>query len=111
MRGYVRTSSESYTFRRCDSAEVIWVDLLGWNTILGHERLDEALTPIGSCSEQDAARGRCVRLAYAELRGELSEKGTWGHLGKYEHQLKVLEVMMALPGLQPNCGFQGPDAP
>jgi len=73
FRGRYKRDFEVSSFTPCDSSERWWVS--------------------GEVLPLRAPLGEKTGTVYAEVRGDLSSKGSYGHLGAYSRELVVREVV------------------
>jgi hypothetical protein len=82
--GYYSKAFEQSDFRPTGSKEIWWLTI------------DQAM-------KDPAPVGRCI---YLVVRGTLTPRGSYGHLGKYDRQLSAQEVMQAqTPGPDERAGL------
>jgi hypothetical protein len=86
-RGYYTFGFEVSAFQPCWSDERWWVSE---GSGLLHERLIQLSgSPHGEI--------------YAEVRGVISERGAFGHLGRYDRDIAIHEVLAAASGRRWKC--------
>jgi hypothetical protein len=89
FRGHYVTAFEVSIFRPCNSSEEWWLS----------GNLERLYQP-GVLLESPATHSS---ECYVELRGRLAGPGSYGHLGRYQRELVVTEVLAARPASPGNC--------
>jgi hypothetical protein len=88
-RGHFSYGFETSAFRPCNSDEVWWVTGEGANALIEQ---------YGNAAPAD------YEEVYAEVRGQVSEPGSYGHLGAYQRELSVTEVVEVRAKGEEDCG-------
>ncbi len=88
-QGFFGYGFETSSFRPCNANEAWWVQ--GEGDIMQ-----------GLLAQYDAVAPQPYGEVYVELRGTLSEPGTYGHLGAYTREFTVTEVVSV--GGEPDGG-------
>lgn len=104
VRGYVIVEPEVWAFQNCGSAVLISVDVRGNEP--GFEKLDVALHDAMGCAEDPPGTWTCslqTAAVYASMTATISPPGHYGHLGKYERQLEMLEIHEATSTAPVGC--------
>jgi hypothetical protein len=112
VRGYVIVGPEVWAFQHCADPAVISVDVKGYEP--GFETLDGALHAAMECAEAPPGTWTCGRQSaavYADMTVRISAPGQYGHLGKYERQLEMLQIHEASPTGPANCAKVDPALP
>ena len=89
-RGHYRWFREIYEFTPCGSKER-W-SISGEGDV--HPLLQGVTTPQGLVGGT---------VAYAEVRGRVTRKGRWGHLGQYRHEIIIERVLHTSRQAPPDC--------
>jgi hypothetical protein len=82
FEGFVSWGFEVSAFSPCDREETWWVD--------GGEAEAELFERYFEIIEQASGEPAGV---YARVRGEVTERGEYGHLGAYEREVDIEEVL------------------
>ena len=85
-RGFLTTGREQQAFIPCDCEDIWWVE---YNSVTV-EQLRGARQN-GRCYETFDNPG-CQEWTYAEVSGNLSPAGQYGHMGRYLRELEVNEI-------------------
>jgi hypothetical protein len=101
LKGFVVVGQEIWAFQQCGSPLLISVDIQG--TEPGIERLNRAL-PSASADWPPVT-------AYVELDAVVSDRCPCGHIGKYDHELTIKEVLAASATPPPSCPHVEPHYP
>jgi hypothetical protein len=85
LAGHYRYGFEVESFRPCGSSEDWWVTV--------SDRLRERIREIGDAPGP----------VYAVLRARVSPQGEYGHLGSYDRQISIVEVLEVRPATETDC--------
>ena len=93
LRGYEVVGGEVWAFQRCRSDVLLSVNVKGSEP--GFEKLDGALHESMGCTEVATGTWSCLRqgaAVYIEMTATISALGHYGHLGKYEREIDMLQI-------------------
>jgi len=112
VRGYVVVGPEVWAFQHCGSEVLISINVKGYEP--GFEKLDDALNEAMGCTEDPAGTWTCSRqtaAVYAGMAVSISAPGHYGHAGKYERELEMLQIHEASPTWPADCSKLDPVFP
>ncbi len=93
LPGYVSFGFEDSSFYPCNSSERWW--------------LNEP-SSLGIDERYDAIASNPYEHVYARLRGSRSPRGKYGHLGAYQREFTVSEVVEMRKPAEGDCTWKGP---
>jgi hypothetical protein len=86
LEGFLTSGREEQAFIPCDCGDIWWVE---YNRVtVGQARASKRN---GRCYET-FGNPACQEWTYAELSGDLSPAGQYGHMGWYRRELRVDEI-------------------
>lgn len=106
LQGHYMESFERWAFQSCGIDTEIWVDIDSLDKAKGLDLLFQIKRE--PCTEVDGvtnpcANGQNTRNVFVEIVADVSPLGTYGHLGQYRQQLKILEVLSASSATPNDC--------
>ena len=112
VRGYVVVGPEVWAFQNCGSAVLISVNVRGDEP--GFEKLDAALNDALGCTEGPPGTWTCshpTAAVFAGMTVAISSPGHYGHAGKYERELVMLQIHEASSTGPEDCAKVDPIFP